>query len=695
MIGPGSMHAMLLGLLLCTGCLKSQGVPCGDGTTCAPGTVCDVAHYQCVTPDQLTSCADRIDGDVCPIPGTVGICRDGVCLAVVCGDGLVQSSELCDGSPPALTCVESGYEAGFLDCNSALCAPDFSACRRVGWKETAVVNTDAVRHISSAGGLALAAWGDAVLRYDGASWVPMNLGSSAGGLTLSVLVLSPTVAYALTEDALYRFDGTAWSIDPSVVVGASPGGLLGGTGPSDVYVFLYTGDTYRFDGQSWSLVPSAPSRVTRAWASGDELWVIALGVLYRGSGSQWSTVTTPLDSVHSVTGFGSTVYIGGVTATAAVVARGDGSSWETFDISRELDASVPPTSGAIQVGGRSASDLYAYAAGLPGLVWFDGSSWRRTANLAAFAIAPVGQHLFAGHATGIARESPASVVDVSDMVTAVGAVRGASAISGRSCDDVFVSIAGVSQADDGMLLHYDGVTWTLEHTRAMDAISDVFAAEADVFATTNSGAVLRRSGASWTVMQTFSSPLHALWASGDFVAVAGDGGWIHRFDGTWTSDQLAGAVGVQDVWGTGPDDLYALTYGANPVVHFGGTSWNPVAFPSASASLRAIWGDGEGTLVVVGAYGEAWHREQGVWRRDPTLPFGSYRSVHGSSANDVFATTDEGTIARYDGRRWSPVRTPGITMSLIRAAWTTASCTYFAVGYSPFGLVRLDRRMPW
>ena len=693
MIGPGSMHAMLLGLLLCSGCLKSQGVKCGDGTTCAPGTVCDVAHYQCVTPDQLTSCADRIDGDVCPIPGAVGICRDGVCLAVVCGDGLVQSSELCDGSPPALTCIESGYEAGFLDCNNALCAPDFSSCRRVGWKETAVVNTAGVREISSAGGLALAAWGSGVLRYDGASWAPMNLGGG-GAVTLSVLVLSPTVAYAVTEDSLYRFDGTAWTIDPSVVVSTSPRALLAGTSPSDVYLFLDTG-AYRFDGQAWSPLPSAPSPVRYAWSSANELWVIALGVLYRGSGSQWTMVTTPLDVVHSVTGFGSTVYIGGVTATAALVARQTGSSWETFDISRELDASVPPTSGAIELGGRSESDLYAYAAGQPALVWFDGSSWRRTANVAAFAIAPVGQQLFAGHATGIVRESPNSVADISDLVTAAGAVRGGSAISGRSCDDVFVSIASVSQADDGMLFHYDGVAWTLEHTRAMDPITDVFATDADVFATTYSGSVLRRSGASWTVMQTFSAPLRALWASGDVVVAAGDGGWVHRFDGTWTSTQIVGAGGVVDVWGTGPADLYAVTYGANPVVQFDGTSWNPVAFPSAPAPLQAIWGDGEGTLVVVGANGEAWHREQGIWRRDPTLPYGGYRAVHGSSASDVFAATEQGTIAHYDGARWAPVRTPGITTSLIRAAWTTPSCTYFARDYAAFGLVRLARRTPW
>lgn len=682
------MRWVLVLVVLC-GCLKSQGVSCGDGTTCAPGTVCDTAHQQCVSPDQLVSCADKIDGDVCPIPGSIGICRDGVCLAVVCGDGLVQSSELCDGSPPALTCLESGYEAGFLDCNNAVCAPDFSTCKRVGWKETSVVNAFGVREISSAGGLALAAWSSGVLRYDGAVWSPVTLG---GGDTRSVLVLSPTLAFVVTEDNLHRFDGTTWTTE-SLLVSNSSRAVLAGTGPTDAYLFLEA-TTYRFDGQSWSALPSAPASMRVAWASASEVWVLGSSGLYRGSGSQWTPVSTPLDVVHSVNGIGSTVYVTGVIGAAAVVARGDGSSWETFDITRELDPSAASI-GTIEMGGRSDTDLYAYAAGVPGLVWFDGTHWRRTANVTAFTIEAVGPHLFAGHQTGILRESPNSVASVSDIVAAAGAVRGGAGISGRSCDDVFVAIASVSQSDDGMLFHYDGIGWTLEHTLPMDPITDVVTTETEVYATTYSGSVLRRVGTSWTVMQTFSTPLRTLWAADGVILAGGDGGWVHRYTGTWTSTQLPGAFGIDDVWGTGPDDLYAVVSGAARIAHFDGTGWNPVAFPSAPASLQAIWGDSDGTLIAVGANGEAWHREQGMWRREPTLPFGAYRSIHGSSASDVFAATEQGTIAHYDGRRWAPVRTPGVDTSAVRGTWTTPSCTYFLRDYASFGLVRLTRRTPW
>ena len=305
----------------------------------------------------------------------------------------------------------------------------------------------------------------------------------------------------------------------------------------------------------------------------------------------------------------------------------------------------------------------------------------------------VGQELFAGHPTGVLRESLNSVAEVGDIVTAAGAVRGAGGISGTSCDDVYASVASVSQSDDGMLFHYDGTAWTLEHTRAMDPITDVFATATDAFATTYSGSVLRRSGTGWTVMQTFSAPLRTLWATGSFVVAAGDDNNVHRFDGTWSTAQLAGTGGVQGLWGTGPDDLYAVTYQA--LYHFDGASWSPVAFPSPPVALQTIWGDADGTLVIVGANGEAWHREQGVWRRDMTLPYGGYRALYGSSASDVFAATDQGTIAHYDGIRWSPVRTPGVTPTGIRAAWTAPTCTYFAHDYAQFGLVRLTRRLPW
>lgn len=674
-----------------SGCVKSNAVVCSDGTLCAPGTTC--SHGQCVSVDQLTSCSELTDGDVCPIPGQVGLCRDGVCLAIVCGDGLAQGNEQCDGAPPATTCLDSGYDAGFLGCVPAVCAPAFADCRRVGWKQVAIVGTGSVMDISGVDDVGFAARGDGVLRFDGTTWAPMVLPGNSG-ITWSVFAASPSLAFAVTEDSLFRFDGAAWQLDPQGL-GGSLRGLLAGSSTTDVYLFLDAA-VYRFDGQAWALLPSAPARGRSAWVSNGEGWVAdGFGTLHRGAGAVWTTVTTPLTRVDAVRGFGSTVFIAGWDAAdLPVVSRWDGSTWQTLNVAAELG--VPPLGlPQLVLGGRGATDVYVFARGQRNLVHFDGATWQRTASLTdpVSSMAAVGPHLFSGLSTGIARESASSIVEISDVLVSAGASVGGAAVWGRGCDDVFVASSSSSLSDGGRLFHFDGTSWVLEHTQPMDSITDLHGTDGDVYATTSNGDLLRRTGTTWSVMRSFPNALRGVWsAPGGFVVVVGANGWVHRFAGTWTSVQV-GSQELSDVWGSGPDDLHAVRSGQGPLLHFDGTQWTDVSFPfPVSAALHAIWGDADGGLIAVGTAGEALHREDGVWRRDPTMPFDRFRAIHGAGPSDVFALGEQGTIAHYDGTRWAPVRSDAM---LLRGAWTSASCTYFAGDYNALGLRRLWRDEPW
>jgi hypothetical protein len=108
------------------------GAPCGDGY-CDDGTVCTPAGDRCVYPQQLVDCLARPDGEACIVPGgREGVCAARVCRQVVCGDGVVEGSEQCDGAnhDGATDCsaLGAGYHpAGTLSCSSQ-CRFDPATC---------------------------------------------------------------------------------------------------------------------------------------------------------------------------------------------------------------------------------------------------------------------------------------------------------------------------------------------------------------------------------------------------------------------------------------------------------------------------------------------------------------------------------------------------------------------------------------
>ena len=82
---------------------------CGDGEVNDPAEVCDDAN--------------TIDDDGCTTH----------CTQVVCGDGIMQGSEICDGSAAfADTCESLGFAGGMLMCAQNGCVFDTSLCSACG-----------------------------------------------------------------------------------------------------------------------------------------------------------------------------------------------------------------------------------------------------------------------------------------------------------------------------------------------------------------------------------------------------------------------------------------------------------------------------------------------------------------------------------------------------------------------------------
>lgn len=131
-----------LGLALTvTACVGSKTTECSWGAVCPAGQICYEQRSLCVYPSQLDQCENQIDTHPCDSPGAepgTHMCQQEVCLPKpICGNGLVETYETCDGTilgdTGDLTCVDmpGGFTGGVLACDNA-CALDTRRCSTCG-----------------------------------------------------------------------------------------------------------------------------------------------------------------------------------------------------------------------------------------------------------------------------------------------------------------------------------------------------------------------------------------------------------------------------------------------------------------------------------------------------------------------------------------------------------------------------------
>jgi hypothetical protein len=149
--------------------------------------------------------------------------------------------------------------------------------------------------------------------------------------------------------------------------------------------------------------------------------------------------------------------------------------------------------------------------------------------------------------------------------------------------------------------------------------SDVWAAGSDA-RDGHGPLVLHFDGASWQRLPTGQNG--DLWWAFGFesgpVYLGGVGGTILRYqDGAFTRMQTPGTGTVFGIWGSAPDDLWAVggaqggAQGAFAWRNTGGDSWQPVAdFPAQLAASDALWkvfGHGSDDVWLVGTGGKVLH----------------------------------------------------------------------------------------
>jgi hypothetical protein len=196
-------------------------------------------------------------------------------------------------------------------------------------------------------------------------------------------------------------------------------------------------------------------------------------------------------------------------------------------------------------------------------------------------------------------------------------------------------------------------------------------------------------GAGWTEMNTGikNVSLYDVWGTSpnDVYAVGVDytdgTGIILHYNGTqWTVMESGLQGGAYAIWGTSSSDIYVTSN--NRILHYDGTEW--ASMSGGNFYAQAIWGSSPNDIFAV--YDGIRHYNGSSWFLMFNLYGVGFISIWGTSSNDVFAggypsqsgIVPETTLFHYDGATWTPM--PSGVHEQINAIWGSSPTDVFAAG---------------
>jgi hypothetical protein len=321
--------------------------------------------------------------------------------------------------------------------------------------------------------------------------------------------------------------------------------------------------------------------------------------------------------------------------------------------------------------------------------------------------------------------------------TTVSTRFGFSAVWGSSKNDVWAVGSG------GTIAHYDGTNW--KNTSVPSDIVSTFHAvwgssATDVWAVSMTDTIVHTNGftggnAAWVRVTPAAKPDEAraalsIWgtsaedhlrigtrARAFFDPNTGDFPFIDQYtlgkneDGTFKWNAVLGEGNVHGIWGSSATDVWVVADNSEKQGH----AWQkgmtkhgvapskkgPAVDPDASASsatdlvwtevdsqspvtLEAIWGSSADDIWAVGDKGTIRRMQKGQtrWSIVTSPTHEALHGVWGSSANDVWAVGDAGSIFHFDGKDWKPSTAafPIGRKPNLRGVWGSAANDVWIVG---------------
>jgi cysteine-rich repeat protein len=125
--------------------------------------------------------------------------------------------------------------------------------------------------------------------------------------------------------------------------------------------------------------------------------------------------------------------------------------------------------------------------------------------------------------------------------------------------------------------------------------------------------------------------------------------------GRWTEMPTDTFAYLGDVWGSAPDDVFAV--GARKILHYDGVAWTSQALPDPLVYppqfYVAVWGTASNNVYALGNQ-RLDHYDGTSWTTSYTLPFAG-RAIWGSAANDIWigGYNAAQSLAHWNGIAWT------------------------------------------
>jgi hypothetical protein len=605
-----------------------------------------------------------------------------------CGDGNVDAPfELCDGAPPAISCSDLGYGAGFLDCNN--CGPGVEACHLFGWDPSGVTTAAQFMndvHGSSDSRVFAAGDNGAVYHYDGANWSAVDISSCGVGATFaakSVWTFASSVLVGGENGTVLTITDGGCTASTGAV-GASAVTDLWALSETDVYAVTDTG-VYHFEGGSWS-VSSATTGLTRLWGSGtDDIYAVGNGdpitpsaTIIHKDASGWSPVSlVGLASIGAVWGSGpDDVYVGGWSGTTepttARMRHWDGNSWSAISAPMQKVTAGAVAGNRLFVAGQ-LSAVDPADPGIAGVMELDGASWTdlqwpTTTDRASSVWRSASGALF-GTSQGRARiyRFPGST----RIDTSLTALYELPRLSVRTSNDALAVRTGDDSTDAndfGRIRHWNGTAWPADNPPGLTAkiIDASLTPNGTAYALETGVALWRKPPAgTWTQETTLAAAKTAdrVWAAGVddvwlFKSAGGNSTMSHWIGTGFASCSSCAFSGdVRDIAGSSASNIYAVG-GSALIAHYDGMSWEQIPSPAPVTDVPAWAAVGVcGDDVFLGAaFGWIAHYDGSTWSVTSLPSPLDVRSIWCTGPDDVFAGTTSGYLYWFDGAHWSTVK---------------------------------------
>jgi len=708
-------------LVLLVGCVDSSAVQC-DGFICADGKLCDNANRQCVTQDQLTSCAGQADGTACSIETELGFCSFEVCVATLCGDGRATGTERCDGLDLGVTttckslgwyndapvtcksnctidesmceqkcgdgiingveycerdmpgvelsCLDFGYDRGLITC-SDFCQPDFSSCESFGFAPVNIGSSTYMEGVwgTSANDVWFVGIGGAS-HWNGSEWTSYVIGQPVNTVLRAVWSSGPSDVWAVGEGGVSaHFDGTTWTKTSPPITDTTLE-TMWGSASNNIYAGGLDGTIIRYDGTSWTAMDSNTAYgINAIWgAAARDVYAASQGNVggdihrYDGNvNNRWTgTQVSPDRALTSVHGLSATDVWALEEGSSVYGARVFHKTTGAFSTAKTITwAESTNTIHAV-------SPTRVMIGAKPDTAILDNSHlWRISTDQIREMWAASPDDVWGITASGAVRHFGGTA-----WLTGVDAPGDVDAMAGAG-DTAFVYRNGSPAA----FYRWTGEDWFNIGATTADQVRSIWAfSETQVWSVGANGLVRRMTSNGWLAAAdttTTSMGLNAIFGlSTSDVWVVGEAGTIiHNNGSSWSQPHTVpsnvATVDLIAVWAADATTVYATGFDQSGssvravlLKYAGGTTWTEVVIPSNPIIIFSMWGTGPNNIYASG-YGEVLHFDGSTWTSTPLGGQLSLYALRGTGPNDIYVSGDGGVMYHYNGSRWAPMRSAG------------------------------------